>query len=246
VLARRAAGFDFPITVWHIDGRALLPGVAEPLLAPPPPAASHLAFTDDIRRAGATPVVEHGVVTGEVRGLEVCRVVDDPHSGTVRLEVGVGAHDREAFAIIHGDVPTVEALRGVVRAVDEHRRPDAPQHPLNRLAPERLLRWQLEQTPDRLGLVSLVPAQPPAPRTNVKDRVPCAALGTRRDGSSVLVVCSAGVDLDLVPYALDARHVPSVEVGEVMVVAPERDLVPVTVEIAALAAQPLSLVPFSG
>ena len=51
-------------------------------------------------------VVEHGVVTGEVRGLEVCRVVDDRTTGDgVRLEVGVGAHDREAFAIIHGDVP---------------------------------------------------------------------------------------------------------------------------------------------
>jgi hypothetical protein len=246
VLTRRAAGFRFPITVWHVDGRTLLPGVAEPLLAPPPPATSHLALTDGIAAAGAVPLVEHGVVTGEVRGLEVCCVVDDPHSGAVRLEVGVGAHDREAFTIIHGDIPTVEALRGVVRAVDEYRRPDAPQHPLNRLAPERLLRWQLEQDPARLGLASLVPAQPPTPRTNVKDRVPCSALGTRADGSPVLVVCSAGVDLDLIPYALDAQHVPGVEVGEVMVVAPERDLVPVTVELAALAAQPLSLVPFSG
>ena len=60
------------------------------------------------------PNVEHGVVTGEVRGLEVCRVVDDPHTGAVRLEVGVGAHDREAFTIMHGDVPTVDALAGVV------------------------------------------------------------------------------------------------------------------------------------
>jgi hypothetical protein len=245
VLARRAAGFDFPIAVWHVDGRVLLPAVAEPLLAPPAPATAHLAFTDDIRAAGATPVVEHGVVTGEVRGLEVCRVVDDPHSGAVRLEVGVGAHDREAFAIIHGDVPTIEALAGVVRAVDEHRRPDAPQHPLNRLAPERLLRWRLEQDPERVGLVSLLPAQPPVPRTNVKDRVPCSAVGTRPDSSPVLVVCSAGVDLDLIPYALDARHVPGVEVGEVLIVLPERDLVAVSAEIAALAAQPLSLVPFS-
>ena len=231
--------------MWHVDGRTLLPGVAEPLLPPPPPAESHLALTDAIRAAGATPVVEHGVVTGEVRGLEVCRVVDDPHTGAVRLEVGVGAHDREAFAIIHGDVPAVEALGGVVRAVDEYRRPDARQHPLSRLAPERLLRWQLEQDPARVGLVSLAPAQPPVPRASVKERVPCSAIGTRPDGSPVLVVCSVGVDLDLIPYALDARHVPGVEVGEVLVVLPERDLVPVTAEIAALADQPLSLVPLS-
>ncbi len=61
-----------------------------------------------------------------MRGLEVCRVVDDPATGAVRLEVGVGAHDREAFAIMHGDVPTVEALAGVVRAVAEHRRTGPP------------------------------------------------------------------------------------------------------------------------
>ena len=183
---------------------------------------------------------------GEVRGLEVCRVVDDLHSGAVRLEVGVGAHDREAFTIIHGDVPPADALAGVVAAVAGHRRPDAPQHPLNRLVPERLVRWRLEQDPGLLGLASLAAAQPPVPRPSVKDRAPCSAIGRRADGSPVLVVCSAGVDLDLIPYALDARHVPGVEVGEVLVVAPERDLVPITAEIAALADQPLSLVPFSG
>ena len=90
---------------------------------------AHLELVPVIEAGGATPLVEHGVVIGEVRGLEVCRVVDDPHTGAVRLEVGVGAHDREAFAIIHGDVPTVEALAGVVAAVAEHRSPDAPPAP---------------------------------------------------------------------------------------------------------------------
>ena len=67
-------------------------------------------------------------------------------------------------------------------------------------------------------------------------------------------MCSVGVDLDLVPYALDARAAavaatPGVECGEdlqVWLVAPSRDLVPVTAELAALADQALSLVPFSG
>ena len=117
--------------------------------------------------AGAVPVVEHGVVSGEVRGLEVCRVVDDPQTGAVRLEVGVGAHDREAFAIVHGDVPTVEALAGVVDAVKAHRSPGTP-HPLNRLAPERLLRWRLEQEPSLVGLASVTPTQPPVPRRSVE------------------------------------------------------------------------------
>ena len=32
-----------------------------------------------------------------------------------RVEVGVGRHDREAFAMVHGDLPTAEALASVVR-----------------------------------------------------------------------------------------------------------------------------------
>ena len=253
LLARRAGGFTTPIAVWHVEERTLLPAVAEPLPVPPAASAAHLELAATIEAGGAVPVIEHGVVMGEVRGLEVCRVVDDQHSGAVRLEVGVGVHDREAFAIIHGDVPTVDALAGVVRAVTEHRGPDAPQHPLNRLVPERLLRWRLQQHPAAIGLASLTPAQPPVPRPNVKDRVPCTAIGRRRDGPGVVVVCSVGVDLELVPYAIDARLAALREegnepgaVGEVWLVTPPRDLVPVTAELAALADQPLSLVPSSG
>ena len=56
--------------------------------------------------------MEHGVLLGEVDGLEVCRVV--LVDGVAHLEVGVGRHDREAFALMHGDVPPAEALVGVV------------------------------------------------------------------------------------------------------------------------------------
>jgi hypothetical protein len=247
LLARRAREFRFPIEVWHVDERTLLPALPEPLAEPPPASPEHLAMVGTIIAGGAEPVVEHGVVTGEVRGLEVCRVVDDPFTGAVRLEVGVGAHDREAFTMIHGDIPTADALAGVVGAVDEFRRPGGEPHPLNRLVPERLIRWQLEQDPGRLGLAAVTTAQPPLPRPNVKDRVPCVATAERDDGTPVLLVCSTGVDLDLVPYAIDARHaVPGVDGGEVWLVAPARDLVPVTAEIAELADQALSLVPFSG
>lgn len=244
VLARRAEHVEMPVAVWHVEERALLPAVAEPPSPEVAPTAAHFAFVPTIEQAGAEPVIEYGVVTGEERGLEVCRVVDDLLTGAVRLEVGVGAHDREAFAILHGDVPPAEALAGVVAAVAAHRRPDAPDHPLNRLAPERLLRWQLEQDPSLVGLAALRSAEPPLPRPNVKDRTPCSAHGRRADGTQVLVVCSVGVDLDLVPYAIDARlREPGVE--QTMVVLPERDLVPITAELAAIADQPLSLVSLS-
>ena len=117
VVARRAAEFTMPIQVWALSGRELQPVPAGAIAGPPSASEAHLALAADIEAAGADVVVEHGVVTGEVRGLEVCRVVD-VDGGGVRLEVGVGRHDREAFAIIHGDVPKGAALAGVVAAVD--------------------------------------------------------------------------------------------------------------------------------
>ena len=143
VLARRAAEFTTPIAVWHVDERTLWPAVAEPFVAVAPPPPEHLAFRELIASSGAEPVVEYGVLAGEVRGLEVCRVVDDPMTGEPRLDVGIGHHDRDAFAMMHGAVPTAESLARVVAAVSEQRRLDAPPHPFNRLARERLLRWQL-------------------------------------------------------------------------------------------------------
>ena len=254
-LARRAGEFTIPITVWHAEGRLLLPAIAEPVVAPVAAAADHLRFNDLIVEAGATPVVEHGVVFGEVRGLEVCRVVADPVLGTVRLEVGVGPPDREAFQLIHGDVPPVEALARVVDAVTKYRDVDVPQHPLNRVARERFLRWRLEQSPELVGAVSLAAVAPPMPRRNVNDVGACSAIGLRATGHAVLVVCSTGVDVDVIPYAADARlaatvggsvaGAPGVGEGElhVVVALPSRDLVPLTHDLAARLVQSVELVP---
>lgn len=245
ILARRAEAYAMPTAVWHLDDRTLLPAVAEPLPAPPDPSPAHLALMPMIEAGGARPVVEHGIVIGEVRGLEVCRVVDDAATGIVRLDVGVGAHDREAFALMHGDLPTIDALRRVVGAVEQHRRPDGRAHPLHRLVPERLVRWQLEQEPARIGLVSLDSSEPPVPRATVKERAPCTAAGRRADGTPVVVVCSVGVDLDLLPYVTDARLAAGrrARAPEALVVLPARDLVPVTTELAGLLRQPVVLVP---
>jgi len=250
VLARRAMAWTVPTTIWHLDERTLLPAISEPLAPPPAPSAAHLQLRTLIEEGGARPIVEHGVVTGEVFGLEVCRVVEDPTTGAVRLDVGVGAHDREAFALMHGDLPTVDALARVVTAVELHRRPEGPPHALHRLVPERLVRWQLEQEPQRIGLRTLAPCEPPVPRVNVKDRGPCAAAGQSADETPATVVCSVGVDLDLLPYATDARVAgsggapagPGDGATELLVVLPARDLVPVTAELAGLLRQPLSLV----
>jgi hypothetical protein len=260
LLARRAEWFDFPIRVRFSSDRALLPALAEPLVPPPTARQEHLDFRGLIESAGAEPVVEHGIVTGEVRGLEVCRVVDQPTTGNLidaieagyaesprteglQLEVGVGAADREAFQLIHGDVPTVDALADVVRSVTAHRSGDAPQHPLNRLARERFLRWRALSDPSIVGLASLGPAEPPVQRMSLKDPTPCVAAGLAADGRPATVVFSSGVDLDLMPFAADAAAVPAGPPCDDLVVAlPGRDLLPVTERLAALLARPVRFV----
>lgn len=247
VLARRAGELDAEITVWHADQRSLLPAVAEPHAVPPTVPSHHEEFRDLIRAAGAEPQVEHGVLFGDVRGLEVCRVVDDPHLGTTRLEVGVGAHDREAFQMLHGDIPPADSLRRIVDVVAQHRRVGAPQHPLNRLAAERFVRWRVIDEPGLVGAAWMDVAEPPVPRLNLKDAVPCVARGVDDDGRTVVAVCASGVDLDLVPYAADARlAVETAEpgVGEgtrLVLVTPARDRVRVTDELAGLLRRPVEL-----
>jgi len=243
VLARRAALFDTPIAVWHAVDRVLVPAVPEPYPDRAAVEPAHEEFRAMIAEAGADPIDEHGVLVGEVRGLEVCRVVTDATTGVVRLEVGVGIHDREAFLMLHGARPTTSALREVVEVVQRHRTLGTDPHPLNRLGAERFLRWSSIAEPHRLGLRHLRAAAPPVPRRNVKDPVPCVAIGEAGDGSSVIAVYSTGIDLDLVPFAVDARafHDPT---AALLLVVPERDASPVTRSLAAAAPGSIDLVPW--
>jgi hypothetical protein len=257
LLARRAERLRFPVSVWYPQERSLLAAVPEPLPPPPAPADAHVALSEVIAAAGATPHVEHGVVVGEVRGLEVCRVVDEPTVGHVAevgdldhavvspapddgvlLEVGVGPADREAFRLLHGDVPTVEALASVVETVAARRSGDAPQHPLNRLGQERYLRWRLEQDPGLVGMSAIRPAEPPLPRPNLKDPAPCVAVAEAADGSPYTIVCSVGVDLDLVGFVADVQATGD---APVIVTLRARDHVPITDDLLGLLAAPVEV-----
>ncbi|MEP6297240.1 MAG: hypothetical protein ABJ382_07925, partial [Ilumatobacter sp.] len=151
----------------------------------------------------------------------------------VILEVGVGANDREAFQMLHGHLPTHEALARVVDAVTEHRSERAPQHPLNRMAPERHLRWRVEQDPSLLSLRDLTPVDPPVDRLSMKHAEPCLATATHVDGDPVAVVFTSGVDLDLVAFVADVAVQRSGEFERVVVVSgPERDLVQINRDLA--------------
>jgi hypothetical protein len=216
LLARRAAYFALDISVWAASGVELVPAVAEPIPLVASPPASHLAFVDLIEGAGVDAIVEHGVVRGEVDGLEICRVVED--DGVARLAVGVGAHDREAFALLHGHLAPADAVAKVAAVVAAERRVNGPPHPLRDLVPERALLCELIAHPEQIGALSVHRRQPPVARGPVKERWP--AVGTAIiNGVETVVVCSVGVDLDLVPFAADAAgDLPLV------IVLPRRDL----------------------
>ncbi|MEY4605412.1 MAG: hypothetical protein RLY45_172 [Actinomycetota bacterium] len=237
-LARRAAGFSLPVSVWTVSGRSLVAARSAPLPVPAQVPSSHLAFEHVIAAAGAEPVVEHGVLCGEVLGLEVCRVVDDPDTGGVRLDIGIGDHDREAFRLLHGERPPVEALADVVATVGMHRRDPTASHPLARLARERLLRAAVIRQPSCVGATSVVASPPPEPRPNLKDPVPCVAIADA-DGGRRLLVLSTGVDLDAVPACVDARLATGI--ADCALVVPIRDAIPVQRMLAAAAVPPVEV-----
>lgn len=247
VLARRAQllNDDISVNVWHAEERDVLQALPEPPLPSVLATTSHLDYVGVIRAAGADPLVEHGVVVGEVRGLEICRVVDDAHTGAVRLEVGMGANDREAFALVHGDVPTADALANVVAAVRAHRADDAPPHPLNMFGAERLMRARAIENPSMVNCVSVVAAEPPVARTNLKDAVPCVAIGEESDGTRRILVFVNGVDLDAVSFALDAWHRLD-RTAHVTVVLREKDKVASIDRLARLGIVPVEVLALKG
>lgn len=224
VLARRAQLFDLDIKIWSVADNELIAATPAQVAVPVAVPAHHLSFAEIIERAGATVVCEHGVLGGEVLGLEVCRVVDDPltESGA-RLEIGVGVHDRELFQMINSSSPTVESLTKVVHEVLRHRHEGAEKHPLNRLGGERFLRDLLIAKPQLVGADHLARAEPPVARLNLKDPIPCVAMG-EASGMTLVVVCSAIVDTDLVPFAADARLSLEPSADLVLAVAPNNVL----------------------
>ncbi len=241
VLARRAELFATPPTVWGIDGTTVVPAEAAPATVIATPPSEALDLVSLLVDAGVEIVIEHGDVRGEILGLEVARIVVDEQGP--RIEVGVGRHDREAFTMVHGNIPTADALAVVVDSVRSQRGPglEACKFPLGRMAAERWLRRLVIGEPELVGAAELSPAEPVLPRDSLNDIAPAVATGTSRDGEALVVVTSTGIDLDLVPAAADARLLHAPEARLVLVV-PERDNHRVTQRLAAALTRPAEVV----
>ena len=244
LLARRAATFAEPPHVWRVEGAELAPADAAPVTAPVDAPAAALELVDLLEDEGVDVVVDHGEVIGEVRGLEVARVVVG-ESGVAHLEVGVGRNDREAFAVMHADQDPRDALRSVVATVSAQRRAGTAPHPLNRLGASRWLRAQLVADPARVGAAHLRAVPGVLPRGGVKESVPVAAVGADAEGRPLVVVTSIGIDLDLVPAAADLRlaHAPG---ARLVLALPERDAHPVTRRLASALVEPAEVVALPG
>lgn len=227
IIARRAACFTRTPVVWAVSGTSLTPAPPAPSLpdsseGPPPELVSLLAEHD------LEVVWEHGVLRGEVLGLEVARTVG------ARLEVGVGRHDRSARLEMRPSEAVGAALTEAAGAVRALRRPGAPPHPANTLARSRWLRSVIAASPSAYGLESFTPVAPPLPWFDLPEAGSAPGVGVTDSGVPVVVVCSVGVDLDLVPTAADCRLLHGSAAGsELWLVVPEGDDLPVTRALAA-------------
>jgi hypothetical protein len=244
IVARRAALFADAPTVWEAQGRVLVPAPRADAHLPIEPAAAAREVAALLHNAGVDVVVEHGCIRGEIRGLEIARVLLDD-DGVARIEVGVGRHDREAFTMVHGTLPTADALASVVASVDAVRQPHGEPHPLRQLAPEGWLRWRLVNEPGLIGLTELRLAESTATRDSVKDSGARIAVGRTPSGEDVVVAFSVGIDLDLIPAAADAR-LAFAAAARLVVVLPERDLHPATRRLGAMLSRPAEFVTIAG
>lgn len=241
LVAAKAAALAPSPSVLAVTGSTVEVVPPAPLPAPGPHQPTALAALRlDAAAAARADVIVHedGSLTFEVLGLEVGRAAAD---GT--LLVGAGKHDREATSELYGGEPPQEALVRAAETVRELRRPGAQPGPPTLLQRERWLRHHLVDHPGLLGAAdvagSLVPVADPAPPGDLRRLRPAGA--TAVDGQ-VLVVCSAGVDLDLVPSAAWLRAWAAPRAERVVLVVPSGDDQPILRELAALLPVPSSVV----
>jgi hypothetical protein len=231
LLARRAAAFALPVQVWRVDGAALVEVAPAPFSPPPPLPPEAAPFADVLRQAGVEPVVEFGVLTGEILGLEVARVVID--SDGARLEVGVGSQDRRARREVQGDRDPRAQLAEVAALIRQFRTPTGSAHLANNLVVERWLRAVVVARPDLVGVAWLAPMPPEVPRADLRTSGPAMAAGLDLDDRPVVVATTTGIDLDLVPAAADARRAAGLDEARLLLALVPADAHPRTRQLAA-------------
>ncbi len=220
VIARRVSLLqpslaDLDVEVQEVDGAQSVSAVAADMLIPPVLDVKAWTAASSMADAGARVIDDHGRLVAEVMGLEVARLTPDG------IRVGVGEADRELQVYLNSHLEDGEALARAVQTVSDLR--PVPSHPLNRLARPRWLRSVLMDDPSLVELTELQPLAPLTAADGVFDREPSAAYCPPAAGAAgTTVVCSVGVDLNLVPEAFEYRQRTDPD-SRLMLVLPERD-----------------------
>jgi hypothetical protein len=155
-----------------------------------------------------------------------------PAGAPAEIEVGVGEADRELHALVHSTMDSGTAIRRAVAMVAAERRRGS-MHPLARMARERWLRSALIDDPTLVGARNLVALPPLRARSTVLGNVPSAAIGELDDGRPLVIVCSTGIDLDVVPEATDYRRRDAPD-ASLIIVVPKRDRHATTVSLVEI------------
>ena len=247
--ARRNALLTAPLSLFSLNGRAVVPMEPTPFIPVPDPAADVMAFTPTITASGADAVVEHGVLRAEVLGLEVGRVIVDAPEALAdsvapkpRLAIGVGKHDRLAQSMMYGDTLDVSiGLREAVESVRSHRAPDRGSHPANQLCRERWMRDVVCAQPSLVGCASLKPVASTVVPT-LKLPTPAVAVGATAEGVDVVLGCSVGVGLDAALVIADTANVLGASAARVLrLVVPEGDDIPAVRLVAGAVREPVEV-----
>lgn len=241
-LAWKVKGLSAPPTVWWVDGSSVEP--AKPADVPTGPFTVPAEAAPAVAAAAKVEadVVPHadGLVTFEVLGLEVARCWPDASAPDgLAFKVGVGKHDREATDELHEGRPDAAAMARAAAAVRAGRRADVMPGPPALLARERWMRAVLQADPSPLGdgIRDLHNAHEPYPPGDLRRPHPAAAVA----GDGTLVVCSCGVDLDLVGGCA-ASWLLAGRPARAIVVVPEGDDRPITRQLLDRLAFPADLV----
>lgn len=144
--------------------------------------------------AGVTLVSDHGAATIEYLGLEIGRItgIGDEQ----RLDVGVGAYDQGAFAVMNPGLDNAESLYVVLNQIRETRNAQAAPSPIKRMSKHRWVLAELIAEPQLLDLDELVAVESYKARGGIEDESVALAVGiSKADQSKTIVGVISGIDL---------------------------------------------------
>ena len=238
IAARQATGLNIKCKVMLLHDESL--AQVQPSSFPKPFEATPASkeFLKICQSAGVSTIYENGTWRGEILGLEVVRLEGE------NIQIGVGRFDREAGELLNYEKSRSDQLVAASNQVRSQRNAEAGSHPLATLARERWLRHSLLEEPSLVELTDLEPIDLVHERENLRDPFPAAAIGKDEDQRKVLVVCSVGIDIALVPLVAETSqvHLPD----RIVLVLPPKDLLPVIHTISKFLKVPSSLIGVEG